>query len=146
MKRLGISSLLVVLIAASVTLLWFSNRESAGQSPDGWRQLSLTDFISTMESLTTGDEPVSDELWTEIRSQSAERLEQHAIANSTNQANYRPVGQPLYYRGDVLQLTAAKMVRKRLGKVTGHFWNRSIHHVRPVGLKHSSHTRPSWPT
>ncbi len=56
------------------SLVGSSARQAAGQTPDAWRQLSLPDFVREIEQLTSAAEPVSDALWTEIRSQSAERL------------------------------------------------------------------------
>ncbi len=75
-KRYGFPSILFVVGVSGVVLLLMlvAGHETAGQSPDSWRQLSLTDFVNTIDELVTGTEPVSDELWTEIRSQSAERL------------------------------------------------------------------------
>ena len=55
-------------------LVWMGHAQVVGQSPDAWRQLSLAEFVREIEQLTTAAEPVSDELWTEIRAQSAERL------------------------------------------------------------------------
>ncbi len=68
------------------SLVGSSARQAAGQTPDAWRQLSLPDFVREIEQLTSAAEPVSDALWTEIRSQSAERLLQ--AVQGGGQADY----------------------------------------------------------
>ena len=55
-------------------VLVLSNRCAHGQESDAWRPLSLGDFVREIERLTTAPEPLSDEVWGAIRSQSAERL------------------------------------------------------------------------
>lgn len=67
-------------------LVWMGHEQVVGQSSDAWRQLSLADFVREIEQLTTAAEPVSDELWTEIGAQSAERL--LAVVAGGVQADY----------------------------------------------------------
>lgn len=112
MKRLGIPSTLLVVGLLSGLWLWLADRESAAQSPDSWRQLSLQDFVTTMESLTAGDEPVSDELLSEIRSQSAERL-LSAVENDTP-ANYEDLVSLYKWGRHALSADQAKAVQASL--------------------------------
>jgi len=62
-------------------------QENPPPSPEEWRKLPLAEFVSQIDRLTSGTDPVSEQLWTEIRSQSAERL-LSAIGAGT-QADYR---------------------------------------------------------
>lgn len=80
-KRFGLPSVVVALLVTCGALLVFTLRETAGQSSDDWRQLSLTEFVQEMEGLTSGEQPVTDALWAEIHAQSAERL-LAAVANN----------------------------------------------------------------
>ena len=82
MKRCGMPAVLLVCVVLGAVWVLVGNQQSAGQSPDEWRQLSLPDFVREITQLTSAAEPLSDALWTEIRSQSAERLLQ-AIAAGT---------------------------------------------------------------
>ena len=82
MKRCGVSA--VVLVAVTTVALWIliATRPSSGQSPDDWRQLSLSDFVRVITELTAGQEPLADALWDEIRGQSSERLLQAVSAGT----------------------------------------------------------------
>jgi hypothetical protein len=44
------------------------------QDPGSWPDLSLPEFVQEINRITGGTEPVSQELWAEIRRQSAQRL------------------------------------------------------------------------
>lgn len=82
MQRCGIPVVLVTLVALAAAGVLLGSRSSSGQTADGWRQLSLPDFVGEIERLTAGTAPLSDALWTEIRSQSAERLLQAVAAGA----------------------------------------------------------------
>ena len=82
MKRCGMPAVWLVCVVLGAVWVLVGNQQSAGQSPDEWRQLSLPDFVREITQLTSTAEPLSDALWTEIRSQSAERLLQ-AVAAGT---------------------------------------------------------------
>ncbi len=82
MKRLGFPSAIVLLAIVGVAALFFTGQETAGQSSDSWRQLSLHAFVVEIERITSASESVSNDTWTQIRSQSAERLVA-AIENNT---------------------------------------------------------------
>jgi hypothetical protein len=73
-KRSGVSAVVLVVVTFVTGWMLVASRSSSGQSPDDWRQLSLADFVRVMTELTSGEEPLSDALWTEIRGQAAERL------------------------------------------------------------------------
>ena len=73
-KRSGVPAVVLVVVTLVTGWMLVASRSSSGQSPDDWRQLSLADFVRVMTELTSGEEPLSDALWTEIRSQAAERL------------------------------------------------------------------------
>jgi hypothetical protein len=73
-KRSGVSAVVLVVVTLVTGWMLVASRSSSGQSQDDWRQLSLADFVRVMTELTSGAEPLSDALWTEIRGQAAERL------------------------------------------------------------------------
>ena len=82
MKRGGFLAVLLVWGTVGAVLLLSQHETASAQSPDSWRQLSLADFVREITQLTSGSEPLADELWAEIRSQAAERLLQ-AVAAGT---------------------------------------------------------------
>jgi len=73
-KRIGFPSAVVLLAMVGAAALFFTGQETAGQSSDTWRQLSLHAFVVEIERITSASQPVSNDTWAEIRSQSAERL------------------------------------------------------------------------
>jgi len=82
MKRCSIPVVLITLVAIAVAGVLLGSRPSAGQSADGWRQLSLSEFVRVVTDLTSGQEPLAETLWDEIRSQSVERLLQAVSADT----------------------------------------------------------------
>jgi len=75
MKRVAYPSAGLLLVGSALAvLLLVLGRPTVGQSPDSWRQLSLPDFVQTIEQVTAATPPPTDALWKEIRTQSAERL------------------------------------------------------------------------
>ncbi|MHB9081935.1 MAG: PA14 domain-containing protein [Pirellulaceae bacterium] len=82
MKRCGFLAVLLVFGASCAVFLHWDDQEAAAQVPESWRQLSLPDFVREITQLTSGTEPLAESLWTEIRSQSAERLLQVVTAGT----------------------------------------------------------------
>lgn len=76
MKRSTVPVALVLCIALGAAWGLLGIRTAASQSPDAWRQLSLPAFVQEITRLTSAAEPLPDALWSEIRSQSAQRLVQ----------------------------------------------------------------------
>ena len=74
MRCCGFPVVLLMLAVIGVVLLPIGNQDATAQAPESWRQLSLPDFVREITALTSGTEPLAETLWTEIRSQSAERL------------------------------------------------------------------------
>lgn len=74
MKHLGFLSLVLMVGLACVFSGVASAQEDPQPSPEEWRKLSLAEFVGEIDRLTSGDQPLSEQVWNEIRSQSAERL------------------------------------------------------------------------
>ena len=74
MRCCGFPVVLLMLAVSGVVLLPIGNQDATAQAPESWRQLWLPDFVREITALTSGTEPLAETLWTEIRSQSAERL------------------------------------------------------------------------